>query len=75
MPLDKSNDGGWGAMSQPVGGNKVHVIGEESSGIEYTSGGQGLLQNRDQAARKKRKQKVPSKKTFAEPPLGRPPAG
>lgn len=56
-------------MSQPVVGGKVPVIGEESSGNEYTSGG-GLG-----LGSQKRKKKVKTNKTFAEPPPmgGRPP--
>ena len=37
--IQKSRDGGWGTINQPIGSNKVQVIGEDLSENEYTSGG------------------------------------
>jgi len=45
-------------MNQP-GAGRAHLIAEESSGQEYTSGGQG--------AGNRRKKKVKTNKNFLEP--------
>jgi hypothetical protein len=55
--VDRSMEGGWQNLNQPLRG-PVMEIGEESSGREYTSGG-APVQN-------KKKKKVPTTKTFAE---------
>jgi hypothetical protein len=56
--LDRSADNGWAPMNQP-GAGRAHLIAEESSGQEYTSGGQG--------AGARRKKKVKTNKNFLEP--------
>ena len=54
--IDRSQDGGWGNLNQPLGARgRVQVIGEEQSADEYTSG---------QA--KQKKKAIKTNKTFAE---------
>lgn len=56
--IQKSRDGGWGTINQPIGSNKVQVIGEDLSENEYTSGVS------------KRRKTIKTNKTFTEPAIG-----